>query len=368
MVVDLFWSDTQETVTLGQFIGEEALIVTAPNTLSALSRVPDGFVFTLTVEGRPFYPIAPDPAFTFDGKTITWISTIYSLAVGNEVIAFYSSGGIDGLESGGGGGGGGTGPAGPPGPAGPAGATGPQGPAGPTGATGSAGSPGASGATGATGPAGPNSVTAGTTTTSGFTAGQILTSDGALVQASSVVQALAVNLVRQAVTASSATLSINQSRGENVALSLGATVTSFSVTNWPASGVTGKLRLVIASTGAFNITGWPAGTIWPGGTAPTITSRLGQERHHPADDRRRRDDDLRLGRRIGLSMSERLTNQQLRVCAETRQDSPGAMATELLALRARVKELEAALKSIWEQDDGGMGRIARAALKDAPNG
>ena len=98
LVVDLFWSETQETVTLGQFIGEEALIVTAPNTLSDLSRAPDGFVFTLTVEGRPFYPIAPDPAFSFDGKTITWISTTYSLAVGNEVIALYSSGGIDGLE------------------------------------------------------------------------------------------------------------------------------------------------------------------------------------------------------------------------------------------------------------------------------
>jgi hypothetical protein len=88
---------------------------------------------------------------------------------------------------------------------------------------------------------------------------------------------VAVNFVRQAITASSATLSINQGAGENVALTLSATVTTFTVTNWPALGTTGKLRLVIASTGAFNITGWPAGTIWPGGTAPTITSGAGKK-------------------------------------------------------------------------------------------
>ena len=44
-----------------------------------------------------------------------------------------------------------------------------------------------------------------------------------------------------------------------------------------------------------------------------------------------------------------------------------AKTNEILALRARVAKLEAALKSIWEQDDGGMGRIARAALDDKPS-
>ena len=34
-------------------------------------------------------------------------------------------------------------------------------------------------------------------------------------------------------------------------------------------------------------------------------------------------------------------------------------------LRAHVAKLEAALRSIWEQDDDAMGRIARAVLKDA---
>ena len=87
----------------------------------------------------------------------------------------------------------------------------------------------------------------------------------------------AVNLVRQAITASSATLSINQTAGENVVLTLSATVTSFTVTGWPASGTTGKLRLVIASTGAYNISVWPTGTIWPGGTPPTITSGSGKK-------------------------------------------------------------------------------------------
>ena len=43
----------------------------------------------------------------------------------------------------------------------------------------------------------------------------------------------------------------------------------------------------------------------------------------------------------------------------------GDPRSQIEVLEARVAKLEAALKSIWEQDDGGMGRIARAALKDA---
>ena len=88
-----------------------------------------------------------------------------------------------------------TGPTGPTGAASTAvGPTGPTGKTGPTGAQGNAGSAGANGptgptgATGNTGPtgaAGPNSVTVGTTTTSGGAAGQIFYDSGTVVQESS---------------------------------------------------------------------------------------------------------------------------------------------------------------------------------------
>lgn len=79
-----------------------------------------------------------------------------------------------------------------------------------------------------------------------------------------------ISLKAQSVTAA-ATTTINRALGENVGLALGVNVTSVVVTNWAAAGVTGKVRLVIVSSGAFTISGWPAGTRWPGGTAPVLT-------------------------------------------------------------------------------------------------
>jgi hypothetical protein len=85
------------------------------------------------------------------------------------------------------------------------------------------------------------------------------------------------DLKTQTVTQSGAALAINRTLGENCTLSLTASITGVTVTGWPASGITGKVRLIIANTGAFSIAGWPAGTIWPGGTQPTITSGAGKK-------------------------------------------------------------------------------------------
>jgi hypothetical protein len=109
-----------------------------------------------------------------------------------------------------------------------------------------------------------------------FTYGSFLPSSGGTLTGGLVVDGPA-DLIVQTVTQSGATLSINRTLGENCALSLTASITSVAVTGWPASGVTGKVRLSIANTGAFGITGWPTGTIWPGGTAPTITSGSGKK-------------------------------------------------------------------------------------------
>jgi hypothetical protein len=74
----------------------------------------------------------------------------------------------------------------------------------------------------------------------------------------------------QNVTAAAST-SINRSLGENVSLTLGVAITALTITAWPASGVTGKVRLLISNTGGNSIA-WPAGTKWPGGTAPTLSA------------------------------------------------------------------------------------------------
>jgi hypothetical protein len=80
----------------------------------------------------------------------------------------------------------------------------------------------------------------------------------------------------QSVTAS-ASLTINMNLGWHVALTLGATVTSFSVTNPAPSGNLTKLVLEINNGGAYNISSWPSGTVWVNGTAPTITSGSGKK-------------------------------------------------------------------------------------------
>lgn len=88
-----------------------------------------------------------------------------------------------------------------------------------------------------------------------------------------------VNLAQtsQTVVASGATLTIDMNLGWCVALTLSANVTTFNVLNWPTSTILGRLILDITSNGAFNITGWPGLTIWPAGSAPTITSGAGKK-------------------------------------------------------------------------------------------
>ena len=83
------------------------------------------------------------------------------------------------------------------------------------------------------------------------------------------------NLGAQSLTGNG-TLAINRNLGEVVRLSLTGNVTAFSVSGWPTTGNLGRLVLEISSTGAFNINTWPTGTLWAGGTVPTITSGTGR--------------------------------------------------------------------------------------------
>jgi hypothetical protein len=69
---------------------EDVLTITTLNVIPPLSAIPSGTAFTLFVDGRPFFLGVASPAFSILGVTITWISTIWSVNPGAEVVAVYS--------------------------------------------------------------------------------------------------------------------------------------------------------------------------------------------------------------------------------------------------------------------------------------
>lgn len=81
----------------------------------------------------------------------------------------------------------------------------------------------------------------------------------------------------QEVSTSGSSLTIDYSLGSCVFLSLGHTITSLSVTNWPASGLRGNLVLEIVNAGAFTISDYPAGSLAQDGVVPTIGSGAGKK-------------------------------------------------------------------------------------------
>jgi len=83
-----------------------------------------------------------------------------------------------------------------------------------------------------------------------------------------------VEMAAQSITASSATVNIDLSLGSYVILTLSATVTTMTITNWPPADC--NLILDVRNQGAFNITGW-GGAKWAGGTLPTVTSGAGKK-------------------------------------------------------------------------------------------
>lgn len=51
----------------------------------------------------------------------------------------------------------------------------------------------------------------------------------------------------------------------------------FTVVNWPPSNQLARVTIEITNTGAFNVTSWPSGTIWSGGSVPTVTTGSGSK-------------------------------------------------------------------------------------------
>lgn len=74
----------------------------------------------------------------------------------------------------------------------------------------------------------------------------------------------------------SGAVTLDRNSGECQRLSVTGNVTSMAISNFGVAGVLRKLVLEVWNTGAFTLV-WPAGTIWPSGFPPTITSGAGKK-------------------------------------------------------------------------------------------
>jgi hypothetical protein len=68
----------------------EAVTVTAPNELAPLAHAPDGSILVLFVDGKPFFAVGLNAAFTFKGSQLTWTSTVYTIATTSDVVCVYT--------------------------------------------------------------------------------------------------------------------------------------------------------------------------------------------------------------------------------------------------------------------------------------
>lgn len=91
------------------------------------------------------------------------------------------------------------------------------------------------------------------------------------------LRAAQLAMTKQTVSTTGTSLAIDMNLGWHVALSLGHTITGFTVSNWPPDGILGKLTLEITNSGAFDIDDYPGTTIWSFGSMPTVTSGSGEK-------------------------------------------------------------------------------------------
>jgi hypothetical protein len=77
---------------------------------------------------------------------------------------------------------------------------------------------------------------------------------------------------RTAPTISSGALTLNLENGNVFEVALNASVTTFTISNPPASGTAGSLTLKLTADGTARTITWGSAVKWPGGTAPTLTS------------------------------------------------------------------------------------------------
>lgn len=84
------------------------------------------------------------------------------------------------------------------------------------------------------------------------------------------------DLPAYAQTTATGSVTLDRNNGECQRLSVTGNVTGLTINNFGISGSLCKLVLEIWNTGAYTFT-WPAGTVWPGGIAPVLTSGSGKK-------------------------------------------------------------------------------------------
>ena len=78
-------------------------------------------------------------------------------------------------------------------------------------------------------------------------------------------------------TISAGTLTIDLNTASVFAVSLNAAITSITLSNTQASGLTSSFVLIFTADGTARSVTWPASFDWPSGTAPTLTSTNGKK-------------------------------------------------------------------------------------------
>ncbi len=74
-----------------------------------------------------------------------------------------------------------------------------------------------------------------------------------------------------------ASTTINYQLGQSVLLALSSTnITTLTISNWPASGKTGVLEILVTQGATPRTIAWPAAVNWPGGTAPDLATANGR--------------------------------------------------------------------------------------------
>lgn len=96
----------------------------------------------------------------------------------------------------------------------------------------------------------------------------------ALAAAVAPIQQSLVSATRRAVAAAIAAnvLALDLSLADVFTVPLGAAITTFNMTNVPPTGNRVTVEVVFTADGTLRAITWPTGTLWSGGTAPTMTA------------------------------------------------------------------------------------------------
>lgn len=84
VIFDLVASPSTGTVQM------DRLVVVIPNLLPNLSLTPDGNMLILFYKGLAYFPVTPNPDFSFAGDELTWLRSDVTLPVGGIVYATYT--------------------------------------------------------------------------------------------------------------------------------------------------------------------------------------------------------------------------------------------------------------------------------------